>query len=226
MFKCPHAEGLYRVGGLWMTGVVSVGTRRRNCYNLSTTKSHKYWSGNEPGHAWWKAGRPTREPWQDHFLLLNTVAICWAVTQDSWLKYPGLQPYGFKHFNQISAYCIFHSSLAKTLTRFYVQDYSKWLSGCITTCHTQCTSFSRCNPMWFLSMGLRQGSGLCSSTSCKYPGTEGTNQNRHWNHHRWKWYKQFGTNWIIVLMFVESQMVHIQSTCRVCNRNWECCSIE
>ena len=23
------------------------------------------------------------------------------------------------------------------------------------------------------------------------------------------WYKQFGTNWIIVLMFVESQMVHI-----------------
>ena len=45
------------------------------------------------------------------------------------------------------------------------------------------TSFFRCNPMWFLSMGLRQGSGLCSSR--KYPGTEGTNQNRHWNHHRW-----------------------------------------
>ena len=33
------------------------------------------------------------------------------------------------------------------------------------------TSFSRCNPMWFLSMGLRQGSGLCSSSSRKYPGT-------------------------------------------------------
>ena len=47
------------------------------------------------------------------------------------------------------------------------------------------TSFSRCNPMWFLSMGLRQGSGLCTSSSRKYPGTEGTNQNRHWNHHRW-----------------------------------------
>ena len=48
------------------------------------------------------------------------------------------------------------------------------------------TSFSRCNPMWFLSMGLRQGSGLCSSSSSrKYPGTEGTNQNRRWNHHRW-----------------------------------------
>ena len=47
------------------------------------------------------------------------------------------------------------------------------------------TSFSRCNPMWIFSMGLRQGSGLCSSSSRKYPGTEGTNQNRHWNHHRW-----------------------------------------
>jgi len=47
------------------------------------------------------------------------------------------------------------------------------------------TSFSRCNPMWFLSMGSRQGSGLCSSSSRKYPGTKGTNQNRHWNHHRW-----------------------------------------
>jgi len=45
---------------------------------------------------------------------------------------------------------------------------------------TTVTSFSRCNPMWFLSMGLRQGSGLCSSSSRKYPGTEGTNQNRHW----------------------------------------------
>jgi len=41
------------------------------------------------------------------------------------------------------------------------------------------TSFSRCNPMRFLSMGLRQRSGLCSSSSRKYPGTEGTNQNRH-----------------------------------------------
>ena len=26
-------------------------------------------------------------------------------------------------------------------------------------------------------MGLREGSGLCSSSSRKYPGTEGTNQN-------------------------------------------------
>ena len=54
------------------------------------------------------------------------------------------------------------------------------IAGVLTTS----TSFSRCNPMWFLSMELRQGSGLCSSSSRKYPGAEGTNQNRHWNHHR------------------------------------------
>ena len=45
--------------------------------------------------------------------------------------------------------------------------------GVLTTCRTQYTSFSRCNPMRFLSMELRQGSGLCSSTTRKYPGTEG-----------------------------------------------------
>jgi hypothetical protein len=45
--------------------------------------------------------------------------------------------------------------------------------GVLTTCLAQYTSFSRCNPMWFLSMGLRQGSGLYSSSSRRYPGTEG-----------------------------------------------------
>ena len=35
-----------------------------------------------------------------------------------------------------------------------------------------------------------------------------------------------GTNLIIVLMFVESQRMHIQSTCKVCNKNLECCSIK
>ena len=35
-----------------------------------------------------------------------------------------------------------------------------------------------------------------------------------------------GTNSIIVLMFVESQRVHIQSTCKVCNKNLECCSMK
>ena len=39
-------------------------------------------------------------------------------------------------------------------------------------------------------------------------------------------YKQFGTNSIIMLMFVESQRVHIQSTCRVCNKTLECGSIK
>ena len=38
-------------------------------------------------------------------------------------------------------------------------------------------------------------------------------------------YRQFGTNSIFVLMFVESQKVYIQSTCKVCHKNWECCSI-
>jgi len=37
---------------------------------------------------------------------------------------------------------------------------------------TTATSFSRCNPMWFLSMGLRQGSGLCFSSSRKYTGID------------------------------------------------------
>jgi len=59
-----------------------------------------------------------------------------------------------------------------------IQSYSKLLSGSYTI-------HSRCNPMWFLSMGLRQGSGLCSSSSRKYPGTEGTNQSHHWNQHCW-----------------------------------------
>ena len=39
-------------------------------------------------------------------------------------------------------------------------------------------------------------------------------------------YKQFGTNSIIVLMFVESQRVHIESTYRVWNKNLEYCPIK
>ena len=35
---------------------------------------------------------------------------------------------------------------------------------------------------------------------------------------------QSETNSIIVLMFVESQRVHIQSSRKVCNKNLECCS--
>jgi len=56
-----------------------------------------------------------------------------------------------------------------------VQCYTKWLSG-FNNCHLV---------LQILSMGLRQGSGLCSASSRKYSGTEVTNQNRHWNHHRW-----------------------------------------
>jgi hypothetical protein len=33
-------------------------------------------------------------------------------------------------------------------------------------------------------------------------------------------YEQFWTNSIIVLMFVESQTVHIESICKECNKNW------
>jgi len=57
--------------------------------------------------------------------------------------------------------------------------------GVLTTCRTQYTWDRSICIFLFLSMGLRQGSGLCSSSSRKYPGTEGTNHNRHWNHHRW-----------------------------------------
>jgi hypothetical protein len=38
-------------------------------------------------------------------------------------------------------------------------------------------------------------------------------------------YHKDGMNLIIVLMFVESQRVHIYSTSKVCNKNLECCSI-
>jgi len=34
------------------------------------------------------------------------------------------------------------------------------------------------------------------------------------------------TNSIFVFMFVESQRVHIYSTCKVCHKNLDCCSIK
>jgi len=72
-----------------------------------------------------------------------------------------------------------------------LQGYSKWLSGSYTI-------HSRCNPIRFLSMGLRQGSGFCSFSSRKYPGTEPPLKPSPLT---------YGTNSIIVLMFVESQRV-------------------
>ena len=47
-------------------------------------------------------------------------------------------------------------------------------------------------------MGLRQESGLCSSSSRKYPGTEGCYM-----------LQRVEKNTIIVLMILESQNVHI-----------------
>ena len=41
-----------------------------------------------------------------------------------------------------------------------------------------------------------------------------------------RWWFQWRKNSISVLMFVESQRVHIQSTCKVCNKHLECCSIK
>ena len=38
--------------------------------------------------------------------------------------------------------------------------------------------------LWCVS-GNGAGSALCSSSSRKYPGTEGTNQTRHWHYHHW-----------------------------------------
>ena len=45
----------------------------------------------------------------------------------------------------------------------------------LTTCHI----VLQMQPHVISFYGLRQGSVLCSSSSRKYPGTEGTNQNRH-----------------------------------------------
>ena len=102
------------------------------------------------------------------------------------------------HFVFVSIHSILkevHSVLCELRTGSYNTGLFEMIVGVLTA------SFSRRNPMWFLSIGLRQGSGLCSSSSRRYPGNESTNQNRHWNHHGWH-----GTNSIIVLMFVESQI--------------------
>ena len=49
--------------------------------------------------------------------------------------------------------------------------------GVLTTCHTQYTSFSRCNPIYGVTSRIRFMFLL-------FP-QEVTNQNRHSNHHRW-----------------------------------------
>jgi hypothetical protein len=80
--------------------------------------------------------------------------------------------------------------------------------GVLTTCHTQYTWGRSICIFLFLSIGLRQGSGLYSSSSRKYPGTEGTNRNRHETITA----DMLQTVWNeldIVLIFSESQSVHI-----------------
>ena len=86
----------------------------------------------------------------------------------------------FTTLNRISLTCILIFSVISTKFskglhpfiffkwNFVYTGLLKVIVGVLTTCHT---SFSRCNPMWFLSIGLRQGSGLCSSSSRKYPGS-------------------------------------------------------
>jgi len=88
---------------------------------------------------------------------------------------PPLHPHTFIVWKGTNSYATMYPLLLD------IERYLKWLLGY----YQLATSISRCNPMWFLSVGLRQGSGLYSSSSRKYPGTEGTNQIRHWNHHRW-----------------------------------------
>ena len=77
-----------------------------------------------------------------------------------------LNAQGYKYTLRIcNTYC---SSTAKMVTRtrlsvtlhvqrLYTGSF-KMIVRVLTTCLTQYTSFSRCNPMWFLSMGLRQRS--------------------------------------------------------------------
>ena len=77
------------------------------------------------------------------------------------------------------------SCVSKWLCRTWTAKYRVIRNGCRGFNNLSYTSFSGMQTHVIISMGLRQGSGLCSSSSCKYPGTDGTNQNRHWNHHRW-----------------------------------------
>jgi len=54
--------------------------------------------------------------------------------------------------------------------------------GVLTTYHTQYT----CDRSICIFHLIEQHSKfLLHASSRKYPGNKGTNQNRHWNHHRW-----------------------------------------
>jgi len=66
----------------------------------------------------------------------------------------------------------------------------------LTTCYKQYTWNRSTCIFLFLSMGLCQGSGLCSSSCRTYPGTEATDQNRHWNHHCWHATNNLERTWL------------------------------
>ena len=70
--------------------------------------------------------------------------------------------------------CIGHSELTKW-PHLYT-GYFEMIVGGLTTRHKLEISVCSCTD---------ESRGLCSSSSRKYHGTEGTNQNGHWNHHRW-----------------------------------------
>ena len=89
---------------------------------------------------------------------------------------------------------------------------------------TTATSFSRYNPMWFISMGLHQGSGLCSSSSCKYSGMEGMNQNHHWNRHHW--HATHCLEQTRLSCWCLQNHKGSMYTAHVCNKNFECWSIK
>ena len=71
---------------------------------------------------------------------------------------------------------------SNALTSINIQGYSKWLSGynCPPAIPHQ---IQETTIIWQFHSKL-----VCTVLRDRvrvYPGTEGTNQNRHWNHHRW-----------------------------------------
>ena len=79
----------------------------------------------------------------------------------------------------------FHYLVFKGMVRrlvFIIQGYSKWLSGynCPAAIPQQ---IRETTTIWQFHPRV-----VCTVSRDRvrvYPGTEGTNQNRHWNHHRW-----------------------------------------
>jgi hypothetical protein len=92
----------------------------------------------------------------------------------------------------------------------YRHVYTKWLSG------------YRCLPKFRTKFGKQPPSDIPLEGGMQSFKRQGACVFRNWIYQSESplkplpvtWYEQFGTNWIIVLMFVESQRVHIWSTCK------------